>query len=79
MDRDADGSPADISRGVPCPDVPAALQAELSGRTVHRLERPPGAASSTRIRELLAAGDPIPEGWLPAPVVEYCQKYDLYR
>lgn len=63
----------------PGSDVPPALAAELRGKTVHRLELPPTDASSTRIRQLLAAGEPLPEGWLPAPVLKYCRKYDLYR
>ena len=43
------------------------------------LRQPPVDVSSTRLRELLAAGFPLPEGALPDLVVRYLQKYDLYR
>jgi len=43
------------------------------------LRQPPVDVSSTRLRELLAAGLPLPEGALPDLVVRYLQKYDLYR
>ena len=43
------------------------------------LQQPPVDASSTRLRELLAAGLPLPAGAVPDLVVRYLQKYDLYR
>jgi nicotinate-nucleotide adenylyltransferase len=43
------------------------------------LRQPPVDVSSTRLRELLAAGLPLPEGAVPDLVVRYLQKYDLYR
>jgi nicotinate-nucleotide adenylyltransferase len=43
------------------------------------LQQPPVDVSSTRLRELLAAGLPLPEGAVPDLVVRYLQKYDLYR
>jgi nicotinate-nucleotide adenylyltransferase len=39
----------------------------------------PVDVSSTRLRELLAAGLPLPSGAVPELVVRYLQKYDLYR
>ena len=36
-------------------------------------------ASSSRIRELLAEGAPLPEGWVPDPVLSFLEKYRLYR
>jgi nicotinate-nucleotide adenylyltransferase len=39
----------------------------------------PVDVSSTRLRELLAAGLPLPEGAVPNLVVRYVQKYKLYR
>jgi len=39
----------------------------------------PVDVSSTRLRELLAAGLPLPAGAVPDLVVRYLQKYDLYR
>lgn len=43
------------------------------------LRQTPVDVSSTRLREILAAGLPLPEGALPDLVVRYVQKYDLYR
>ena len=43
------------------------------------LRQPPVDVSSTRLRELLAAGLPLPEGAVPELVVRYLQKYRLYR
>jgi nicotinate-nucleotide adenylyltransferase len=43
------------------------------------LRQPPVDVSSTRLRELLAAGLPLPEGAIPDLVVRYLQKYALYR
>lgn len=43
------------------------------------LRQKPVDISSTRLREILAAGLPVPEGALPDLVVRYVQKYDLYR
>lgn len=43
------------------------------------LRQPPVDVSSTRLRELLAAGLPLPEGAVPELVVRYLQKYNLYR
>ena len=43
------------------------------------LRQPPVDVSSTRLRELLAAGLPLPAGAVPDLVVRYLQKYDLYR
>ena len=35
-------------------------------------------ASSTRLRQTLAAGTPPPDGWLPAPVLDYVRLHGLY-
>jgi nicotinate-nucleotide adenylyltransferase len=43
------------------------------------LHQPPVDVSSTRLRELLAAGQPLPPGAIPDLVVRYVQKYDFYR
>jgi len=43
------------------------------------LRQPAVDVSSTRLRELLAAGLPLPEGAVPELVVRYVQKYALYR
>ena len=43
------------------------------------LRQPPVDASSTRLRELLAAGLPLPDGVVPDLVVRYVYKYNLYR
>lgn len=49
-----------------------------SGR-VFFLEQPPVDISSTRLREILAAGEPVPAGSMPDLVVRYVQKYKLYQ
>lgn len=49
-----------------------------SGR-VTMLDQAPVGISSTRIRSLLAAGEPLPAGAVPELVVRYIAKYDLYR
>ena len=36
-------------------------------------------ASSSRIRELLADGSALPPGWVPPPVLDFLEKYGLYR
>jgi len=43
------------------------------------LRQAPVDVSATRLRELLAAGLPLPEGAIPDLVVRYLQKYTLYR
>ncbi|HEY0514798.1 MAG TPA: nicotinate-nucleotide adenylyltransferase [Thermoanaerobaculia bacterium] len=43
------------------------------------LNQPPVDVSSTRLRELLAAGLPLPAGAVPNLVVRYLHKYNLYR
>jgi nicotinate-nucleotide adenylyltransferase len=54
------------------------LQAALAGRPVHRVDRRVDV-SSTELRRRLAAGQrPGPEE-LPAPVLQFCAKYSLYR
>jgi nicotinate-nucleotide adenylyltransferase len=61
----------------------ASLDPEVAGlaRTdrVLLLRQPPVDVSSTRLRELLAAGLPLPAGAVPDLVVRYLHKYDLYR
>ena len=59
------------------------LDAEVAEMTrtdrVILLRQTPVDVSSTRLRELLAAGLPLPLGAVPDLVVRYLQKYDLYR
>lgn len=61
----------------------AALDPEVAGlaRTdrVLLLRQPAVDVSSTRLRELLAAGLPLPPGAVPDLVVRYLHKYALYR
>jgi nicotinic acid mononucleotide adenylyltransferase len=49
-----------------------------SGRVLP-LRRAPVDVSSTCLRELLAAGLPLPVGAVPDLVVRYLEKYALYR
>lgn len=61
----------------------AALDPEVAAlaRTdrVRLLDGAPVDVSSTRLRELLAAGEPVPPGSMPDLVVRYVQKYKLYQ
>lgn len=36
-------------------------------------------ASASELRRRLAAGEPLPEGWLDPRVLAFARKYDLYR
>lgn len=59
------------------------LAAELAARLrVARLDWVPSAphpASASEIRRRLAAGEPVPEGWLDPRVLTFARKYRLYR
>lgn len=61
--------------------VPLDVEVAEMARTdrVILLRQTPVDVSSTRLRELLAAGLPLPSGAVPELVVRYLQKYDLYR
>lgn len=48
-----------------------------SGHAVF-VENPPVNVSSTRLRDLLARGAPVPSEMMPPLVVEYVRKYKLY-
>jgi nicotinate-nucleotide adenylyltransferase len=43
------------------------------------LESTTHPASSSEIRRCLAAGEPVPEGWLHPRVLAFATKYELYR
>jgi nicotinate-nucleotide adenylyltransferase len=63
--------------------APAALPPEVAalaaaGR-VQFVEHEPDPCSSTELRALLARGERPPAGWLPQSVVEFIEKYRLYR
>jgi nicotinate-nucleotide adenylyltransferase len=58
------------------PAEPAAL---LGGDRVTWLHQPKIEVSSTRLRALLAKGEPAPDGMLDDLVAGYIRKYDLYR
>jgi nicotinate-nucleotide adenylyltransferase len=55
------------------------LRGLLAGGRVIVLEQRPVDLSSSRIRELLAAGEEPPPGALAPLVLEYVRKYQLYR
>jgi len=61
--------------------VPLAPEVAELARTdrVLLLRQAPVDVSSTRLRELLAAGLPLPAGAIPDLVVRYLHKYALYR
>lgn len=58
--------------------APALLTAVAQG-TVDFVENAPIEISSSEIRRRLAAGEPIPEDWIPTRVLTFLTKYSLYR
>lgn len=58
--------------------APELVELAASDRVVFVANEPVNV-SATRLRELLGAGEEIPEGALPALVLEYIRKYSLYR
>jgi len=66
---------------------PGALEAQLTPEVsaligqdnVSFIANQPVAVSATELRRMLAEGAQPPAGWLPEMVLEYIQKYDLYR
>lgn len=66
---------------------PGALEAQLTPEvaalmaqdSVSFITNQPVAVSATELRRMLAEGTQPPAGWLPELVLEYIQKYDLYR
>jgi nicotinate-nucleotide adenylyltransferase len=59
--------------------LPDELAAVARTDRVIFLNQRPVDISSTRLRELLGRGEPVPPGSMPAPVVRFVQKYGLYR
>lgn len=56
-----------------------AVAARLSRARVEWIESLSHPASGTGIRQRLAAGEPVPDGWLDPRVLAFVRKYDLYR
>ena len=59
--------------------LPDELAAVARTGRVTFLNQRPVDISSTRLRELLGRGEPVPPGSMPDPVVRFVQKYGLYR
>lgn len=57
---------------------PALVEAIAETGRIERIEIG-SEASATAIRLALASGAAPPLGWLPAPVLDCCRKYSLYR
>ena len=55
------------------------LRRARAGGRIHLVENRAVAASSTELRQLLAAGADPPVGWMHAAVLDYVHKYRLYR
>ena len=65
----------ELDEGALSPDLVTLARSDR----VHFLRQPPVDVSSTRLRALLALGEPVPDGAVPPRVVQYVQKYLLYR
>ncbi|MFN7941268.1 MAG: nicotinate-nucleotide adenylyltransferase [Thermoanaerobaculia bacterium] len=59
--------------------APPELVAAAAAGRVAWIDNPPLELSSTELRRRLAAGEPIPAGWVPERVLTYVAKYRLYR
>jgi nicotinate-nucleotide adenylyltransferase len=59
--------------------APPALTGALAQARVEWVAHPPHPASATEIRRRLAAGEPVPDGWLARRVLAFIAKYGLYR
>jgi nicotinate-nucleotide adenylyltransferase len=57
----------------------AGLAARLACARVEWVAHAPHPASASEIRRRLAAGEPVPEGWLDPRVLTFVHKYRLYR
>ncbi len=55
------------------------LEAALDNHRVHRIANLPVAASSTEVRQRIAAHSQDLHQLVPQPVLDYIAKYDLYR
>lgn len=73
-----DGAPNRGSDAGAAPSAPQVWRDTGRREPIH-LEGALHAASSSRIRELLADGSPLPAGWVPPPVLSFLAKYGLYR
>ncbi len=60
-------------------DIHPHLQRALDGGRVRVVNNQPHPASSSSIRQQLAQGEPLPPHWLPRRVLDYIEKYGLYR
>ena len=58
--------------------APALAELVAAGRVQVVGERP-YEVSSTRLREMLARGERPPAGWMPDLVIDFADKYSLYR
>jgi nicotinate-nucleotide adenylyltransferase len=59
--------------------APAALAELTATGRVQVVGERPYEVSSTRLREMLALGERPPAGWMPDLVVDFADKYSLYR
>lgn len=59
--------------------VPPALAERLRRARLVWVDVPPHPASASEIRRRLAAGEPLPDGWLDPRVLTFVTKYRLYR
>jgi nicotinate-nucleotide adenylyltransferase len=61
------------------PELPRALARALTAARVRWVPLAPDPVSASEIRRRLAAGEPLPEGWLDPRVLTFVAKYALYR
>ena len=58
---------------------PEEVRRLAAGDRVRFVANRPVRVSSTRLRELLAAGEEVPPRTMPRSVLQYIRKYGLYR
>lgn len=61
------------------PEPSAELRRALEGARIHRIANSPVDISSTQIRQQVAARSAAARQYLPPLVLDYIEKYDLYR
>ncbi|MEM7483076.1 MAG: nicotinate-nucleotide adenylyltransferase [Acidobacteriota bacterium] len=60
-------------------ELPAELRRLMDRQRIDFVADRPRPISSTDLRDRLATGDELPDGWIPEQVLRFIEKYKLYR